>query len=161
MWGGASAVGQFVIQLAKQSGLQVITTASPQNHELLRKLGADTVFDYRDPKVISNIKTFCGDKQLHVAIDCVSVDESVSLVTQCIEDCEDSYIALVLPVKVKKKYIRSDFTDAYTLLGKVSQMVMFSGGWMKVGQLSSQSRENTPTRLFLNILSLENGVRLC
>ncbi|KAJ3929536.1 MAG: dehydrogenase [Lentinula lateritia] len=105
VWGGASAVGQFVIQLAKQSGLQVITTASPQNHELLRKLGADTVFDYRDPKVISNIKTFCGDKQLHVAIDCVSVDESVSLVTQCIEDCEDSYIALVLPVKpIEGKY---------------------------------------------------------
>ncbi|KAJ3876603.1 dehydrogenase [Lentinula edodes] len=118
VWGGASAVGQFVIQLAKKSGLQVITTASPQNHELLRKLGADTVFDYRDPKVISNIKTFCGDKQLHVAIDCVSVDESVSLVTQCIEDCEDSYIALVLPVEVKTKYIRSDFTYVYTLLGK-------------------------------------------
>ncbi|KAJ3859833.1 hypothetical protein EV359DRAFT_67830 [Lentinula novae-zelandiae] len=118
VWGGASAVGQFVIQLAKQSGLQVITTASPQNHELLRKLCADTVFDYRDPKVISNIKTFCGDKQLRVAIDCVSVDESVSLVTQCIEDCEDSYIALVLPVEVKTKYIRSDFTYAYTLLGK-------------------------------------------
>ncbi|KAJ3849982.1 dehydrogenase [Lentinula lateritia] len=67
-WGEASAVDQFVIQLAKQSGLQVITTASPQNHESLRKLSADAVFDYRDPKVISNVKTFCGDKKLHLAI---------------------------------------------------------------------------------------------
>ncbi|KAJ4001210.1 dehydrogenase [Lentinula boryana] len=118
VWGGASAVGQYVVQLAKQSGLQVITTASPQNHKLLKKLGADVVFDYRDPEVVAKIRAFCGGKQLNVAIDCVSVDRSVTLVTDCVEDCEGSYIALVLPVEIKAKHIKSDFTYVYTLLGK-------------------------------------------
>ncbi|KAJ3914281.1 dehydrogenase [Lentinula edodes] len=118
VWSGASAVGQYAVQLAKQSGLQVITTASPRNHELLKKLGADAVFDYRDNEVVSKITTFCGDNELNVAIDCASNDESISLIAQCIGDRKESYIALVLPVEVKAKHIRSDFTYVYTLLGK-------------------------------------------
>ncbi|KAJ3799574.1 chaperonin 10-like protein [Lentinula aff. detonsa] len=118
VWGGASAVGQYVVQLAKQSGLQVITTASPQNHELLKKLGADVVFDYKDPEVVAKIRAFCGGKELNVAIDCASVDKSVTLVTDCVDDREGSYIALVLPVEMKAKHIKSDFTYVYTLLGK-------------------------------------------
>ncbi|KAJ3891284.1 dehydrogenase [Lentinula edodes] len=118
VWSGASAVGQYAVQLAKQSGLQVITTASPRNHELLKKLGADAVFDYRDNEVVSKITTFCGDNGLNVAIDCASNDESISLIAQCIGDRKESYIALVLPVEVKAKHIRSDFTYVYTLLGK-------------------------------------------
>ncbi|KAJ4480799.1 dehydrogenase [Lentinula lateritia] len=118
VWSGASAVGQYAVQLAKQSGLQVITTASSRNHELLKKLGADAVFDYRDNEVVSKITTFCGDNGLNVAIDCASNDESISLIAQCIGDRKESYIALVLPVEVKAKHIRSDFTYVYTLLGK-------------------------------------------
>ncbi|KAJ4481208.1 chaperonin 10-like protein [Lentinula aciculospora] len=98
VWGGASAVGQYVIQLAKLSGL---------------KFGADAIFDYRDPHVVSEIKAFCGATELNVAID--------SSVIQCIEDRESSYIALVLPVEVKAKYIKSDFTYVYSLLGKPIQ----------------------------------------
>ncbi|TCD60663.1 hypothetical protein EIP91_009723 [Steccherinum ochraceum] len=44
--GGASSVGQFVIQLAKLSGFSpIITTASPRNVELLKSLGAAHVLD--------------------------------------------------------------------------------------------------------------------
>ncbi|EEB88317.1 hypothetical protein MPER_13912, partial [Moniliophthora perniciosa FA553] len=38
IWGGATSVGQFAIQLAKTAGLQIVTTASPKNHELLKSL---------------------------------------------------------------------------------------------------------------------------
>ncbi|KAJ3843109.1 chaperonin 10-like protein [Lentinula raphanica] len=121
VWGGASAVGQYVIQLAKQSGLQVITTASPQNHKLLESLGADAVFDYRDPSVVSKILAFCGGKPLNTsAVDCISIEESVALVAQCMNDDENSHahIALVLPVEAKVKHIKAEFTYVYTLLGK-------------------------------------------
>ncbi|WP_430598051.1 NADP-dependent oxidoreductase [Enterococcus sp. AZ177] len=43
---GAGGVGTYAIQLAKQAGAYVITTASEKNHELLKKLGADEVIDY-------------------------------------------------------------------------------------------------------------------
>jgi 2-desacetyl-2-hydroxyethyl bacteriochlorophyllide A dehydrogenase len=43
---GAGGVGTYAIQLAKNAGAYVITTASPRNHDLLKKLGADEVIDY-------------------------------------------------------------------------------------------------------------------
>ena len=45
IYGGSSGVGQFGIQLAKLSGYKVVTVASPRNHEFVRGLGADEVFD--------------------------------------------------------------------------------------------------------------------
>lgn len=45
IYGGSSSVGQYAIQLAKLSGYKVATVASPHNHELVKNLGADVVFD--------------------------------------------------------------------------------------------------------------------
>jgi NADPH:quinone reductase-like Zn-dependent oxidoreductase len=45
--GGAGGVAGFAIALAKYLGARVITTASAQNHDYVRKLGADEVIDYR------------------------------------------------------------------------------------------------------------------
>ena len=44
---GAGGVGQLAIQLARRAGARVIATASASNHELLRRLGADVLVDYR------------------------------------------------------------------------------------------------------------------
>lgn len=44
---GAGGVGIYAIQLAKNAGAHVITTASEKNHELLYSLGADQVIDYK------------------------------------------------------------------------------------------------------------------
>lgn len=44
--GGAGGVGTFAIQIAKQLGAQVATTASPRGEALVRRLGADVVIDY-------------------------------------------------------------------------------------------------------------------
>jgi hypothetical protein len=44
---GAGGVGSIAIQLAKLHGARVITTASKDNHDFLRSLGADRVVDYR------------------------------------------------------------------------------------------------------------------
>ena len=48
VYGGSSSVGQYAIQLAKLSGYRVVTTASKRNHELVKSLGADLVFDVSD-----------------------------------------------------------------------------------------------------------------
>jgi NADPH:quinone reductase-like Zn-dependent oxidoreductase len=44
--GGAGGVAGFAIQLAKHLGATVITTASANNHDYVRGLGADRVIDY-------------------------------------------------------------------------------------------------------------------
>ncbi|UOQ48646.1 NADP-dependent oxidoreductase [Gracilibacillus caseinilyticus] len=44
---GAGGVGIFAIQLAKDAGAYVITTASQENHPFLQSLGADEMIDYR------------------------------------------------------------------------------------------------------------------
>jgi NADPH:quinone reductase-like Zn-dependent oxidoreductase len=44
--GGAGGVAGFAIQLAKNIGARVITTASAANHAYVRGLGADEVIDY-------------------------------------------------------------------------------------------------------------------
>ena len=49
VWGGSTSVGCQTIQLAVAAGYDVIATASPANHALLRRLGARAVFDRRDP----------------------------------------------------------------------------------------------------------------
>ncbi|QBD78431.1 NAD(P)H-quinone oxidoreductase [Ktedonosporobacter rubrisoli] len=49
IWAGSSGVGSLAIQLAKQAGAWVATTAgSAQKAEALRKIGADQVINYRE-----------------------------------------------------------------------------------------------------------------
>ena len=44
--GGAGGVASYAVQLAKHIGARVITTARADNHDYLRKLGADQIIDY-------------------------------------------------------------------------------------------------------------------
>jgi NADPH:quinone reductase-like Zn-dependent oxidoreductase len=44
--GGAGGVGSYAVQLAHHLGAEVITTASPKNHDYLQDLGANQVIDY-------------------------------------------------------------------------------------------------------------------
>ena len=55
VWGGSTSVGCNAIQLAIAAGYEVITTASPKNHDYLRELGAVSVFDYRSETVVRGI----------------------------------------------------------------------------------------------------------
>ncbi|CAK7220491.1 hypothetical protein SCUCBS95973_004175 [Sporothrix curviconia] len=50
LWGGSSSVGSMTIQLATSLGFSVYTTASPQHHARLQRLGADVVVDYASPE---------------------------------------------------------------------------------------------------------------
>ncbi|EXJ69147.1 uncharacterized protein A1O5_08082 [Cladophialophora psammophila CBS 110553] len=56
VWGGSTSVGCNAIQLAIAAGYEVITTASPRNFELVKRLGVAEAFDYRSPTVVEDIK---------------------------------------------------------------------------------------------------------
>lgn len=55
IWGGASAVGSMAVQLARQAGLTVFTTASKKHHDRLRSLGADVVVDYHSDTAVDDM----------------------------------------------------------------------------------------------------------
>lgn len=48
--GAAGGVGSAAVQIAKAAGARVIGTASPNNHEFLKSIGADQVIDYRSQR---------------------------------------------------------------------------------------------------------------
>lgn len=54
---GAGGVGSLAIQFCKQAGVHVITTASTNNHDYLKRLGADEIIDYHNQNVVQQIKT--------------------------------------------------------------------------------------------------------
>lgn len=77
IWGGATATGIYAIQVAKYIyGLNVITTASSKNIDLLKSYGADQVFDYSDENVSSSIKESSNGK-IYYALDTVSTPNTL------------------------------------------------------------------------------------
>ncbi|KAJ7039584.1 chaperonin 10-like protein [Mycena alexandri] len=118
IWAGASAVGQYTIQLAHLSGLQVITTASPHNHALLRSLGASEVLDYRDPSVSAKIRALTNNTLAH-AVDCISDATTTRQVVDSL-GASGGAISLLLnePVNTEPGLVRAQFSLVYTLLGK-------------------------------------------
>jgi NADPH:quinone reductase-like Zn-dependent oxidoreductase len=80
IWGGASSVGATAIQLAFASGLKIITTASLPNHEFLKSLGANLVFDCRDPAVVESIVQALGDADFAGDYDAISEPASCEAV---------------------------------------------------------------------------------
>ncbi|KAL0570433.1 hypothetical protein V5O48_011527 [Marasmius crinis-equi] len=116
VWGGATSVGQIAIQLAKQSGLQVITTASQKNHDLLKQLGAGAAFDYRDADVVNKTQN-AADNQLFHAVDCIGSQDSARLISSCFGK-DGGHAVTVLPTESERSDVRSDFPFVYTLLGK-------------------------------------------
>lgn len=69
---GAGGVGHIAVQLAKNHGCRVITTASqPDSIELCRKLGADVVIDYRNEDFVERVMRETGGKGCPVVMDTV------------------------------------------------------------------------------------------
>ncbi|HEV2430297.1 MAG TPA: NADP-dependent oxidoreductase [Burkholderiales bacterium] len=54
--GGAGGVGGFAVGLAKHLGARVIATASAENHDYVRLLGASEVIDYRAQDFTKRVK---------------------------------------------------------------------------------------------------------
>ncbi|KAE8325606.1 chaperonin 10-like protein [Aspergillus sergii] len=85
VWGGASSVGAVTIQFAVASGLKVITTASPANHEFVKALGASAVFDYRSPSVADDIVKELEGSDLAGVYDAISEEPSFEPITEILK----------------------------------------------------------------------------
>ena len=68
---GAGGVGSYAIQLAKLCGCFVYTTCSPKNFDLVKKLGADKVIDYKKEDFVEVIRKETNNKGVDVIFDTV------------------------------------------------------------------------------------------
>ena len=117
IWGGASSVGQYAIQFAKLGGLRVLTTASPKNFGLVRGLGADDVFDYRDEGVVEKIRAATGNA-LDIAVDTVSEGKTAEQVTGAIGN-KGGKVATILPYQSPRPDVKVIFSTLLDLLKRV------------------------------------------
>ncbi|PKX88369.1 zinc-binding alcohol dehydrogenase family protein [Aspergillus novofumigatus IBT 16806] len=82
LWGGSSSVGCSAIQLAVAAGLTVVTTARAENHDLVKRLGAKHVFDYKSLTVIEDILKVL--KKGDLVMDCISVPTTQVICTEIV-----------------------------------------------------------------------------
>ncbi|KAJ4350603.1 hypothetical protein N0V95_004607 [Ascochyta clinopodiicola] len=93
IWGGSSSVGLCAIQFARASGFRnVLVTASPSRHEMLKELGATHLFDYASPSVtkdISKVVKALGKGPIAYALDAVGTqgeNSSAELILQTVDE---------------------------------------------------------------------------
>jgi putative PIG3 family NAD(P)H quinone oxidoreductase len=73
--GGTSGIGTTAIQLAREFGAKVITTAgSDEKCVACRKLGADVAVNYKNEDFVAATKAATGDKGADVILDMVGGD---------------------------------------------------------------------------------------
>lgn len=69
---GAGGVGQLVVQLAKDLGVEVIATVgSPEKAVIAKARGADHVILYNDEDFLPRVREITGGQGVHVAYDSV------------------------------------------------------------------------------------------
>ncbi|PRO64827.1 zinc-binding dehydrogenase [Alkalicoccus urumqiensis] len=68
---GAGGVGSFAVQLAKEHGLTVYTTASEENHAFVKELGADIAIDYKEESFVDRVQTETGGTGVDHILDTV------------------------------------------------------------------------------------------
>ncbi|KAJ6009072.1 hypothetical protein N7499_000974 [Penicillium canescens] len=116
IYGGSTATGTLAIQFAKLSGYKVLTTCSPRNFDLVRSLGADEVYDYKDANSAAEIRK-ATDNKLKLAFDCISLEASAAFCDNALSTEGGEYSAL-LNVKIERENVNDRFTLAYTTLGE-------------------------------------------
>ncbi|KAF4771718.1 hypothetical protein N7455_008284 [Penicillium solitum] len=116
IYGGSTATGTLAIQFAKLSGYKVLTTCSPRNFDLVRSLGADDVYDYKDAQAPAKIRK-ATDNNLKLVFDCISLESSAAFCDNAISTDGGEYSAL-LSVKINRANVNDRFTLAYTTIGE-------------------------------------------
>ncbi|KAM0335027.1 hypothetical protein ACHAQA_000061 [Verticillium albo-atrum] len=116
IYGGSTATGTLAIQFAKLSGYQVIATASPHNFDLLKSLGADAVFDSRDPAAGAEIRKFT-DNKLKLVLDTIATEAAAKFCDDAISSEGGDYSSLLI-VKIERKNVKDRWTLGYTIFGE-------------------------------------------
>ncbi|KAH6644278.1 putative ToxD-like zinc binding oxidoreductase, partial [Boeremia exigua] len=115
VYAGSSSVGLFTIQMAKRAGLTVVATASPHSFDLVKKYGADRVYDYRDPLVAREIAT--AYPNITRAVDCFSEGKSTQFCAEIMRKNGGKVVTL-LETKISVPGVEVKPIMSFQLLGR-------------------------------------------
>ncbi|KAF2451329.1 GroES-like protein [Karstenula rhodostoma CBS 690.94] len=101
VWGGASSVGLYAVQVLRYYGYtNIMAVASAKHHPKLKSLGATHTFDYHDAAVVSQILAASANAGIPKILDCIgSAKGSVAPVAQIAK--AGAKVAVLLPVVVR------------------------------------------------------------
>jgi len=116
VWGGASSVGQLVVQFGALAGYTVIATSSSHNEQLVKSLGATHVVDYKRADAVDTIRSLTNNK-LKYSYDCIS-SQTADL---CIKSLSTSEKAFVATISGKPTSVPSNVTHINVFLGGAAQ----------------------------------------
>jgi NADPH:quinone reductase-like Zn-dependent oxidoreductase len=121
IYGGSTAMGMAGIQFAKRSGLTVITTCSPHNFDLVKSLGADSVFDYKSPTCPADIRKLTNNK-LKYSWDCTG--DGAAVCAAAMTDSDDGTYGTIMPSDLEllkqtnPRVHGQDFIRGYDTMGE-------------------------------------------
>lgn len=125
IWGGATGVGQWLIQVAKalNAYTKIVVVASRKHEHILKQYGADELFDYHDADVLEQIKQKYGG--FRYLVDAVSTPETFKQVNQCASDKEKAVLVPLmlysekdLPENERKSNVEISAALLYLVSGK-------------------------------------------
>ncbi|KAH8691552.1 chaperonin 10-like protein [Talaromyces proteolyticus] len=120
IYAGSTATGTLAIQFAKLSGYMVLTTCSPHNFDLVRRLGADAVFDYKDPEAAKEIRKYTNNN-LKLVLDCISDDSSTEFCDNALSTEGGKYNSWP-SVGIERSNVNSSQTIVYTSIGEAFEL---------------------------------------
>lgn len=109
VWGAASSVGQYTLQVLKLWGYKnVLAVASSRHHAVLRGLGATVCFDYNEADVVEQIRAVVDEEEeqqeekegIPYVVDCIGSVEGTLLPLSRLAR-KGTKIAVMLPVIVR------------------------------------------------------------
>ena len=103
--------------MAKLVGFKVATTASPNKHTLVKSLGAEVVFDYRDEDVSEKLKSATNGKIVY-GLDTIALSDSTAKCQNAFGDDGGHLILLLVNEGNKASKVKTERTLVYTGLGK-------------------------------------------
>ena len=138
VWGGSSSVGSSGIQLAINSGFNVLATCSAHNKSYCEALGAERALDYKSPSLVDDVVEYLNGKQVAGILDAIGQEGIVQNCIQMAKRCEGSAMVMTVNPGTAQHYQQAE---------------------VKVGSVVEQLKGQALEQLFGRFLpdALENG----
>lgn len=133
VYGGSTATGTLAIQLFKHHGFLPVTTCSPKNFELVRRLGAEAVFDYASPTCKEDLRAYTRG-ELAYAMDSIADSRATTICYGAIGEAGGRYTALEsYPERLRdrRKKVKPDWVLCPTIFG---ERIELAGSYQRVAQ---------------------------
>ncbi|KAH7303866.1 chaperonin 10-like protein [Stachybotrys elegans] len=134
IYGGSTAMGITMIQMASLSGGTVIATSSPSNAEYMKSLGASHVLDYKSDSLTEDILKLTGS-QLKYAVDCHSDEFSATLCAKVLQGSEARMASLRRTEDIVKA------TNPNLEHEEIKGYLAFGGVWNSAGDFEARPQD--------------------